>query len=88
MPEYEYRCPNGHVTELRRDPEVAGHDIRCPDCGEPARRVFRLRGIGFKGGGFHNTDTPGSRMRGVHRRADGSVTHWFGDGVARNILTD
>lgn len=39
MPLYDFKCPNGHVTEtivsLRDRPEV----IRC-HCGEDARRQF------------------------------------------------
>lgn len=87
MPLYVFRCPAGHETELERPVAHASEPIRCPECGEPAQRLYRLRGIGFKGSGFHNTDHPGSRMRGAFRRADGSTTFWFGDGIARNILS-
>jgi putative FmdB family regulatory protein len=88
MPLYVFRCASGHESEHHRDPDDASRDARCPDCGEAARRLYRLRGIGFKGSGFHNTDNPSeSRLRGVHRRADGSITHWFGDGQARRLLS-
>jgi putative FmdB family regulatory protein len=58
MPVYEYRCQQGHMSEVRRGPEQASEPIRCVECGAPADRLYRLRGIGFKGPGFHNTDYP------------------------------
>jgi putative FmdB family regulatory protein len=55
MPIYEYRCENGHLTEVFRsmsdDPLTA-----CEECGAPVERVFNPVAIHFKGSGFHNTD--------------------------------
>lgn len=56
MPIYLYRCKAGHETELQRPPEDANRPTHCAECGEPAERVFKLRGIGFKGHGFYATD--------------------------------
>lgn len=61
MPLYLFRCANGHESEHYRTPDDATRDAHC-ECGQPARRLFRLRGIGFKGPGFHNTDYPRQRV--------------------------
>ena len=61
MPAYAFRCEAGHESEHHRAPDDATRDAHCPECGQPARRLFRLRGIGFKGSGFHNTDYPRAR---------------------------
>lgn len=59
VPLYDYRCDQGHVTEIRRNGETASTsgDVTCPHCGQPARRLYRLGGVGFKGPGFYSTDT-------------------------------
>lgn len=57
MPLYDYRCDAGHVTEIRREPEQAAGDVRCPHCGQAASRLYRIGGVGFKGPGFYSTDT-------------------------------
>lgn len=58
MPAYQFRCDDGHVTDVYRRPDDASRDARCDECGKPAKRLYRIRGIGFKGSGFHNTDYP------------------------------
>jgi putative FmdB family regulatory protein len=40
VPTYGYRCPAGDTFDLVRPMAEAGEPARCPDCGEPARRVF------------------------------------------------
>lgn len=66
MPVYSFRCRKGHETDIRREPDDASRDAVCDTCGERAERVYRIRGIGFKGPGFHNTDYPSGtrRLRG------------------------
>lgn len=57
MPLFEYKCPNGHVTEklFLGEPDV--DEIACKECGKTAQRVdisrtsFRLMPGGA--GGFH-----------------------------------
>lgn len=57
MPVYEYQCPLQHRTEINRAPEAANEPAFCSECGAPARRLFKLRGIAFKGPGFYATDS-------------------------------
>jgi len=61
MPVYTFRCDAGHETDIRRDPDDATRDATCDTCGKPAQRLYRLRGIGFKGRGFYTTDYPRGR---------------------------
>lgn len=56
MARYDYRCGScGHVFEvehgMQEHPAVA-----CPQCGQPADKVFSASGIKFEGSGFYNTD--------------------------------
>lgn len=61
MPNYDYRCPEGHVFEVwQRMADPPGAD--CPECGQAATRLFFPAGIVFKGSGFYKTDS---------RKADG-----------------
>jgi putative FmdB family regulatory protein len=56
MPIYEYECGRcGHRFEVKqgfKDKPQA----KCPECKEPARRVFQATPIIFKGSGFYVTD--------------------------------
>jgi len=56
MPIYEYECPEcSHRFEKRQ----SFHDepkADCPECKNPARRVFHPAPIIFKGSGFYVTD--------------------------------
>jgi putative FmdB family regulatory protein len=55
MPIYEYKCADGHLTEvmlrITDDPITA-----CEVCGAPVERVFHPIAVHFKGSGFYNTD--------------------------------
>jgi putative FmdB family regulatory protein len=56
MPTYEYRCPQGHLTEvfhrIDEDPPRA-----CQVCGDgPLARVLHPVPVFFKGSGFYSTD--------------------------------
>jgi putative FmdB family regulatory protein len=56
MPVYEYYCDECgcRFEEFR---EVKQRTVcPCPQCSQPARKVFRPVGIIFKGSGFHSTD--------------------------------
>lgn len=63
MPLYQFRCPNGHESDINRAADDSTRDATCPECGALARRLYRLRGIGFRGPGFHNTTYPAERAR-------------------------
>lgn len=64
MARYDYRCPDGHVTELVLP---IGEDLPASTqciCDEPAVRVFTApAAIHFKGRGFYATDVKGSQER-------------------------
>ena len=62
MPNYEYRCENGHTFEVMQrmsDDPLA----ECSVCGAPVQRVFHPVAIHFKGSGFYNTDYGTSRRK-------------------------
>ena len=69
MPTYEYRCPNGHDSELFfRKISDAATEVQCPVCGaQAARRVSGGAGLLFKGSGFYLTDYG----KNAHRKASG-----------------
>lgn len=56
MPLYEYKCPNGHLTEVihgMNDPSPE----HCEVCGEgPLVRVLHPVAVHYKGSGFYTTD--------------------------------
>ncbi len=55
VPTYEFRCENGHLTEVFQrmsDPPLE----RCGVCGAPVQKVLHPVAIHFKGSGFYNTD--------------------------------
>lgn len=56
MPKYDYRCtPCDTVFEVDRPMSAKGDEL-CPQCNEPATKLFSPVGVAFKGTGFHNTD--------------------------------
>jgi putative FmdB family regulatory protein len=55
VPTYEYRCTNGHLTEIMQrmsDPPLA----ECPVCGAVVQKVLHPVAIHYKGSGFYSTD--------------------------------
>jgi putative FmdB family regulatory protein len=58
MPTYDYRCPNGHVSEkFFRKISDATVELSCPVCGATAERQLSAGGgLLFKGSGFYITD--------------------------------
>lgn len=59
MARYDYRCTAcGNVFEVEHG--MTEHpEITCPECGQPATKVFSASGIKFEGSGFYNTDQRG-----------------------------
>lgn len=43
---YPFKCTAGHVFDVTRPAGQESAAARCPDCGEPARRIYQLRGLG------------------------------------------
>jgi putative FmdB family regulatory protein len=56
MAVYEYKCPQGHITEEQHMISSNIVDIICPNCGERANRMISLSTFQFKCGGFYHTD--------------------------------
>jgi putative FmdB family regulatory protein len=56
MPIYEYKCPNGHLSEVFHGMTEDGPSV-CPVCGEgPLQRVLHPVAVHYKGSGFYSTD--------------------------------
>ena len=56
MPIYEYKCPNGHLTEVIHGMTEDGPET-CEVCGEgPLQRVLHPVAVHYKGSGFYSTD--------------------------------
>jgi len=56
MPIYEYKCPNGHLTEVIHGMTEPSPDA-CPVCGAaPLQRVLHPVAVHYKGSGFYSTD--------------------------------
>ena len=69
MPTYEYRCAEGHQTEVfakMSDPPLR----KCPECGKKVERVLFAPPIHFKGSGFYSTDY-GKGGKKAKPKADG-----------------
>ena len=50
MPIYEFKCPNGRITEglVRMDTK----EIECPKCHKKAKKIISLCSFELKGGGW------------------------------------
>jgi putative FmdB family regulatory protein len=56
MPLYEYKCPQGHLSEVFHGISEPSPEA-CPVCGEaPLVRVLHPVAVHFKGSGFYSTD--------------------------------
>ena len=56
MPNYEYKCPNGHIFESFHGISESPPEV-CTACGEgPLTRVLHPVAVHFKGSGFYSTD--------------------------------
>jgi putative FmdB family regulatory protein len=56
MPLYEYKCPQGHLSEVFHGISEPAPEA-CPVCGEaPLVRVLHPVAVHFKGSGFYSTD--------------------------------
>ena len=69
MPTYDYRCSEGHITEVfakMSDPPLR----KCPECGKKVERVLHAPPVHFKGSGFYSTDY-GKGGKKAKPKADG-----------------
>ncbi|MCH8838760.1 MAG: zinc ribbon domain-containing protein [Candidatus Marinimicrobia bacterium] len=55
MPLYTYHCEACNTRFERLCPK-SREQVRCPQCGRAAKRVFRPCGFILKGRGYHVTD--------------------------------
>ena len=70
MPTYEYRCAEGHETEVfakMTDPPLK----KCPECGKKVERVLFAPPIHFKGSGYYSTDYGKGGKRASKEKPDG-----------------
>ncbi|MGI9186698.1 MAG: FmdB family zinc ribbon protein [Gaiellales bacterium] len=69
MPTYEYRCAEGHETEVfakMTDPPLK----KCPECGKKVERVLFAPPIHYKGSGYYSTDYGKGGKRATKEKAD------------------
>ncbi len=59
MARYDYKCTSCETVFEVEHPMSEHPDVKCPECGADAERVFGTNGIVFKGSGFYNTDQRG-----------------------------
>jgi putative FmdB family regulatory protein len=56
MPNYEYKCPNGHLFEVFHGMTEPGPEV-CEVCGaSPLQTVLHPVAVHYKGSGFYSTD--------------------------------
>jgi putative FmdB family regulatory protein len=80
MPIYEYKCPNGHLSEVIHGMTEAGPQA-CPECGAaPLEIVLHPVAVHFKGSGFYSTDYGKGSKKKDGAGKDGSAKESSGDG--------
>jgi putative FmdB family regulatory protein len=50
MPIYEFKCPNGTITE--KFVKMGTKEIRCPMCHKEAKKIMSACSFSLKGGGW------------------------------------
>ena len=71
MPTYEYRCPNGHLTEKFAKISESTAQLPCAVCGAIAeRQISGGAGLVFKGSGFYLTDYGRSGSKAEKARSE------------------
>ncbi|HEC61953.1 MAG TPA: zinc ribbon domain-containing protein [bacterium] len=57
MSTYTYQCRCGHEFEdFQKMPGKSS--MKCPECGQRAKKIIKPTGLIFKGRGFHCNDYP------------------------------
>ena len=56
MPNYEFQCEDGHITEQRLPITSEVQEIVCACCERAAKRIISRSTFHFKCGGFFYTD--------------------------------
>jgi putative FmdB family regulatory protein len=74
MPTYGYRCSScGTEFDVRqRMSDEAG--ASCPQCGQPAKRLFFAPAIVFNGAGFYKTDSRKASKAGASKGKSSAAT--------------
>jgi putative FmdB family regulatory protein len=76
MPLYEYKCPNGHLTEVFHGMTEPRPEV-CGVCGEgPLQTVLHPVAVHYKGSGFYSTDYG----RGGRKAKDNASSESSGSG--------
>ena len=61
MPIYEYKCPNGTVTE--KFVKIGVKEIKCPKCHQPAQKIISNCHFSLKGGGWYTDGYSSARKK-------------------------
>jgi putative FmdB family regulatory protein len=61
MPQYNYRCPNGHTYEEVRSILEDQKTKDCPECGASLKQSYSPPGIQFRGHGFYRNTQNNSK---------------------------
>lgn len=56
MPIYEFKCPNGHITEKKMSIKDNTKELPCDSCESISNRIISSSTFHFKSGGFYHTD--------------------------------
>ena len=85
MPRYDYKCEDGHVSEVTMSmADAVTPEVLCATCGKRANRVFEAPvAIHFKGPGFYATDVKGTLHRKRRRNSADDLPKEFDRGAAR-----
>lgn len=84
MPRYDFRCSEGHTSEVTCSRHEIPPTIECVTCDRPAQRVFEApAAVHFRGPGFYATDVKGTLHRKRRSNAGDSLPKEFDSGAAR-----
>jgi predicted nucleic acid-binding Zn ribbon protein len=89
MARYDFRCPDGHVTEVACSMADVPPTVECLVCSlaqkeVTAERIFTVpAAIHFKGPGFYATDVKGALHRKRRSNAGDDLPKEFDSGAAR-----
>lgn len=64
MPIYEYRCEECQQTFEEWQQDFEEREVRCPVCGNPAKRMISNTSFILKGSGWYATDYAGGHCCG------------------------
>jgi putative FmdB family regulatory protein len=65
MPIYEFKCPNGTVTE--KFVKMGTKEIECPKCHQKAKKLISLCIFELKGGGWYADGYASGKKKNLNR---------------------